>query len=108
LPHATIFKPQQPYKRCIAETFREFPQTTLVLIETLLAIESSSHGTTASALKNEFFTTKPFACDPSSLPKYPPSKEFDVKLRDDESRRKRIVGGRGHVSQMERRVSQEY
>lgn len=35
----------------------------------------------------QFFTTKPFACDPSSLPKYPPSKEFDAKLRDEEARR---------------------
>jgi cyclin-dependent kinase 12/13 len=35
----------------------------------------------------QFFTTKPYACDPSSLPKYPPSKEMDAKLRDEESRR---------------------
>lgn len=35
----------------------------------------------------QFFTTKPYACDPSSLPKYPPSKEMDAKLRDEEARR---------------------
>jgi hypothetical protein len=35
----------------------------------------------------QFFTTKPLPCDPSSLPKYPPSKEFDAKLRDEEARR---------------------
>lgn len=35
----------------------------------------------------QFFTTEPFACEPTSLPKYPPSKEMDVKLRDAESRR---------------------
>jgi len=35
----------------------------------------------------QFFTTEPYACEPSSLPKYPPSKELDVKLRDEESRR---------------------
>lgn len=35
----------------------------------------------------QFFTTKPFACDPSSLPKYPPSKEIDAKLREEEARR---------------------
>jgi hypothetical protein len=35
----------------------------------------------------QYFKTKPYACDPSSLPKYPPSKEFDVKRRDDDSRR---------------------
>lgn len=35
----------------------------------------------------QFFTTKPLPCDPSCLPKYPPSKEFDAKLRDEEARR---------------------
>ena len=35
----------------------------------------------------QFFTTKPYACEPSSLPKYPPSKEMDAKLRDEEARR---------------------
>jgi hypothetical protein len=35
----------------------------------------------------QFFTTEPFACEPSSLPKYPPSKEIDVKRRDEEARR---------------------
>ena len=35
----------------------------------------------------QFFTTKPLPCDPSSLPKYPPSKEIDAKLRDEEERR---------------------
>lgn len=35
----------------------------------------------------QFFTTKPYACEPSSLPKYPPSKEIDVKLREAAARR---------------------
>jgi len=34
----------------------------------------------------QFFTTEPFACEPSSLPKYPPSKEIDAKRRDEEAR----------------------
>jgi hypothetical protein len=38
-------------------------------------------------LSMQFFTTEPFACEPSSLPKYPPSKEIDVKRRDEEARR---------------------
>ncbi|KAK4398284.1 putative serine/threonine-protein kinase [Sesamum angolense] len=36
---------------------------------------------------NMFLRTKPLACDPSSLPKYPPSKEIDAKLREEEARR---------------------
>ena len=35
----------------------------------------------------QFFVTEPYACEPSSLPKYPPSKEMDAKRRDDEARR---------------------
>ncbi|KAL2244119.1 UNVERIFIED_CONTAM: putative serine/threonine-protein kinase [Sesamum indicum] len=91
LPHATIFKPQQAYKRCIAETFKDFPPSSLPLIETLLAIDPADRQTATAALRSEFFTTKPYACDPSSLPKYPPSKEMDAKRRDEEARRLRAT-----------------
>ena len=53
LPHATIFKPKQPYKRCIAETFRDFPPSSLSSLETLLAIEPADRGTAAGALESE-------------------------------------------------------
>ncbi|KAG0612009.1 hypothetical protein M758_7G183400 [Ceratodon purpureus] len=102
LPHATIFKPQQPYKRCINETFKEFPASSLALLDTLLAIEPADRGSAAQALASEFFTSKPFACDPSSLPQYPPSKEFDAKIRDDEARRQRAQGARTRNSEMKR------
>ncbi|XP_076952475.1 putative serine/threonine-protein kinase At1g54610 [Bidens hawaiensis] len=92
LPHATIFKPQQSYKRCIAETFKNFPPSSLPLIDTLLAIDPADRLTATDALSSEFFTTKPYACDPSSLPKYPPTKEMDAKLRDEEARRMRATG----------------
>ncbi|KAL6571568.1 hypothetical protein OROHE_003211 [Orobanche hederae] len=92
LPHATIFKPQQSYKRCIKETFRDFPPSSLPLIDTLLAIDPSERLTATAALNSEFFTTKPYPCDPSSLPKYPPSKEMDAKRRDEEARRVRAAG----------------
>lgn len=94
LPNATLFKPQQPYKRCLAETFKDFPPSSLPLIESLLSIDSDGRGTASAALNSEFFTTEPFACEPSSLPKYPPSKEMDVKLRDAESRRQRGLSGK--------------
>ncbi|KAM7482072.1 hypothetical protein LguiB_006655 [Lonicera macranthoides] len=100
LPHATIFKPQNPYKRCVTETFKDFPHSTLALLDVLLAIEPEGRGSASSALKSEFFITKPLPCDPASLPKYPPSKEFDAKLRDEEARRQRAASGkgRGHES----------
>jgi hypothetical protein len=34
----------------------------------------------------QFFKTKPYACQPSSLPKYAPNKEMDAKLREDSLR----------------------
>ncbi|XP_022852436.1 probable serine/threonine-protein kinase At1g54610 [Olea europaea var. sylvestris] len=37
----------------------------------------------------------PYSCDPSSLPKYPPSKEIDAKRRDEEARRLRVAGKAG-------------
>ncbi|XP_050128949.1 probable serine/threonine-protein kinase At1g09600 [Malus sylvestris] len=98
LPHATIFKPTHPYKRCVAETFKDFPQSTLALLEVLLDVEPEGRGTASSALQSEFFTSLPLPCDPSSLPKYPPSKEFDAKLRDEEARRRKAAGGKGGSS----------
>ncbi|KAJ7523924.1 hypothetical protein O6H91_18G068500 [Diphasiastrum complanatum] len=103
LPHATIFKPQQPYKRCILDTFKDFPASSLALLDMLLAIEPADRGTASAALKSEFFTTNPYACDPASLPQYPPSKELDAKLRDEEARRQRAAGGRGINAEASRR-----
>lgn len=91
LPNATLFKPREPYKRCIRETFKDFPSSSLPLIDSLLAIDPADRKTATDALKSEFFTTEPFACDPSSLPQYPPTKEMDAKRRDDEARRQRAA-----------------
>lgn len=53
LPHATSFKPQQPYKRRIADTFKELPSSSLALIDRLLSIEPEKRGSAASALSSE-------------------------------------------------------
>lgn len=103
-PNATGFKPQQPYKRCIAETFKDFPRSSLPLIETLLAIDPDERGTATAALNSEFFTTKPYPCEPSSLPKYPPSKEMDVKLRDEAARRQSGSHGKAPAGDGTRKV----
>ncbi|KAF7806223.1 Protein IMPAIRED IN BABA-INDUCED STERILITY 1 [Senna tora] len=91
LPHATLFKPQHTYNSCLQETFKDLPLTSVNLLQTLLSIESYKRGTASSALSSEYFKTKPYACDPSSLPIYPPSKEIDAKHRE-ESRRNKIGG----------------
>lgn len=105
LPNATLFKPQQPYKRCIAETCKDFPQTSIPLIETLLSIDPDERGTATAALNSEFFTTEPHACEPSSLPKYPPTKEMDVKLRDEAARRQKGLGSKANAVDGARRVN---
>ncbi|KAL1563714.1 putative serine/threonine-protein kinaseisoform X2 [Salvia divinorum] len=106
LPHATIFKPQQPYKRRVVETFKDFPAPALALMEILLSIDPADRGSASSALKSEFFTTRPHPCDPSSLPKYPPSKEFDAKVREEEARRV-AAGSKGQRYDIERRGLRE-
>ncbi|KAG2408152.1 serine/threonine-protein kinase [Vigna angularis] len=54
-----------------------------------------------------FFSTKPLPCDPSSLPKYPPSKEFDAKVRDEEARRQGGAGVKGQRHDLERKGTRE-
>ncbi|KAJ6931953.1 serine/threonine-protein kinase [Populus alba x Populus x berolinensis] len=107
LPHATIFKPQHPYKRCVAETFKDFPSSALALLDVLLTVEPEARGTALSALDSEFFTTKPLPCDPSALPEHPPTKEFDFKFRDEDARRRRAAGGKGRGYESTRRGSKE-
>ncbi|CAA7043243.1 unnamed protein product [Microthlaspi erraticum] len=94
LPHAMLFKPQQNYESCLRETLKDLSETEINLIETLLSIDPHKRGTASSALASQYFTTKPFACDPSSLPVYPPSKEIDTKHREDASRKKISGNGR--------------
>ncbi|KAJ6693478.1 hypothetical protein OIU85_004265 [Salix viminalis] len=94
LPRSSVIKTQRPYRRCVNETFKDFPAPAVGLMENLLSMDPAHRGTAAFALTSEFFTTKPFACDPSSLPKYPPSKEIDAKLRDEEARRQEVAARR--------------
>ncbi|PRQ49869.1 putative protein-serine/threonine kinase CMGC-CDK-CRK7-CDK9 family [Rosa chinensis] len=100
LRHSTVIRPPQPYRRCVAETFKDLPPVALQLMESLLSVDPADRGTAAIALSSEYFTTKPLACEPSSLPKYPPSKEIDAKLREEEARRQGASGGRAQKSDL--------
>ncbi|XP_019451207.1 PREDICTED: probable serine/threonine-protein kinase At1g54610 isoform X1 [Lupinus angustifolius] len=88
LPHATMFKPQTTYESSLRERCADFPETAVSLLETFLSIDPYKRGTASSALMSEYFNTMPYACSPSNLPKYPPSKEMDAKNRGDASRKK--------------------
>ncbi|KAJ8421740.1 hypothetical protein Cgig2_032777 [Carnegiea gigantea] len=87
LPHATVFKPQAPYEKTLQERCRSLPEPMVSLLDALLSIEPQKRGTAESALKSLYFTTMPYACDPSSLPKWPPNKEIDAKAREEVRRR---------------------
>lgn len=52
LPQATSFRPQRPYRRRVAEAFKHFPSSALVLAEVLLSIDPELRGTASSALKS--------------------------------------------------------
>uniref|UniRef100_A0A0E0DKE6 [RNA-polymerase]-subunit kinase n=1 Tax=Oryza meridionalis TaxID=40149 RepID=A0A0E0DKE6_9ORYZ len=98
LSRATVFKPQHLYHRCVNNVYKGFSSSALELLDQLLAVDPASRGTAASALESE-----PHACDPSSLPKYPPSKEYDAKLPDEEARRKRMIALKGQNNETRRR-----
>uniref|UniRef100_A0A0E0C2J9 [RNA-polymerase]-subunit kinase n=1 Tax=Oryza meridionalis TaxID=40149 RepID=A0A0E0C2J9_9ORYZ len=90
------FRPQQPYESRLRETFGGMMgDDAFALLSKLLSVEPSARGTATEALASEYFRTEPYACEPSSLPKYAPNKEMDAKLRED-SRRRVNVGGRNH------------
>ncbi|CAA7035168.1 unnamed protein product [Microthlaspi erraticum] len=88
LPSSAGFKTAIPYRRKLSEMFKDFPASVLSLLETLLSIDPDQRSSADSALESEYFKTKPFACDPSYLPKYPPSKEIDAKMRDEAKRQR--------------------
>lgn len=88
-PHASF----RTYERCIAEKFKDVAPSALSLLETLLSIDPDMRGTATDALNSEFFRTEPYACEPSSLPRYPPCKEIDVKLKYEKHKRKLRANG---------------
>lgn len=94
LPHTTLFRPQHNYENCLGEYFRNLSSSALSLLSTFLSVEPYKRGSASTALASEYFRTKPQACEPSSLPRYPPTKEIDVKRH--ESHRKK-VGSKRHL-----------
>ncbi|KAL7611080.1 hypothetical protein Lser_V15G12980 [Lactuca serriola] len=87
-PLAAMFKPQFTYESSLRERCKELPRTVVDLIDQLLCVEPEKRVTANSALQVEYFYTKPYACDPASMPKYPPNKEMDAKSRETTQRRK--------------------
>ncbi|XP_076946482.1 uncharacterized protein LOC143618008 [Bidens hawaiensis] len=77
-----MFKSQCCYESSLRQRFEELPKTVADLINVLLSVEPENRLTARSALQAEYFYTKPYQCDPSSMPTYPPNKEIDAKFRE--------------------------
>ncbi|KAL8231492.1 hypothetical protein R6Q57_001270 [Mikania cordata] len=88
LPLATMFKPHHAYQSSLRETCKQLTEDAVDLIQMLLSVEPCKRGTATSALNSEYFHTKPYACDPASLPKYPPNKEIHPKVHEEVLRKK--------------------
>jgi len=81
LPWYHMFKPQKIYKRCLRETFKNFPPDALDLVDDMLTLDPSKRITAAKALDSDFFWKEPIPCAPVELPKFPSSHEFQAKKR---------------------------
>ena len=58
-----------------------FPPEALDLVDRLLTMDPNKRISASEALDSDYFWTEPFPPEPSSLPKYPPSHEFQAKKR---------------------------
>ncbi|XP_065848009.1 probable serine/threonine-protein kinase At1g54610 [Euphorbia lathyris] len=65
---STTFRPPKQYKPSLFEAFGEFPESSLGLLTTLLALDPAYRGSASSALQSEFFYISPLPCDLSGLP----------------------------------------
>ncbi|KAI7756501.1 hypothetical protein M8C21_014490 [Ambrosia artemisiifolia] len=96
LPLAALFRSQSCYENNIRERCKELPTTVVDLIYTLLSVEPEKRPTARSALHDAYFYAKPYACDPASLPTYPPNKEINAKFR--EAAQRKTDGGKSRPS----------
>lgn len=53
LQKTTLYKPKEPYQRCVRSKFKDFPSSALPLIDTLLAIDPEERGSATAALLSE-------------------------------------------------------
>ncbi|PWA55622.1 hypothetical protein CTI12_AA426370 [Artemisia annua] len=56
LPLETLYKPQLQFQRCIADTFKDFPPSSLPLLDILLSFDPINRQSAASALESKFLS----------------------------------------------------
>ncbi|KAG6768339.1 hypothetical protein POTOM_027249 [Populus tomentosa] len=120
----TSFRPPQPYKPSFQEAFKDFPESSLVLLNTLLALNPAYRGTAASALSKvtyykkfypqQFFSSSPMACELSGLPVIYKEEEEPSQIDDRKKRRnpkkhssRARQGGQGRRNSFSQRATEE-
>ncbi|KAL9378018.1 hypothetical protein Peur_029353 [Populus x canadensis] len=110
----TSFRPPQHYKPSFQEAFKDFPESSLVLLTTLLALNPAYRGTAASALQSHFFSSSPMACELSGLPVIYKEEDEPNQIDDRKKRRnpkkhssRARQGGQGRKSSFSQRAKEE-
>ncbi|KAD5960288.1 hypothetical protein E3N88_11760 [Mikania micrantha] len=57
-PLETIYKPQLQFRRCLTETFKDFPPASLSLLDVLLSVDPAKRQNAASALKSKIMMAR--------------------------------------------------
>ncbi|KAJ4831468.1 hypothetical protein Tsubulata_015219 [Turnera subulata] len=100
---STTFRPPQTYKSRLFQAFSEFPESSLGLLTTLLALEPGNRGSASSALQDEYFQISPLACELSGLPIIPQEEE-ELPQPDELRKRRKSRGKRRSLTYRERRT----
>ncbi|KAK9069071.1 hypothetical protein SSX86_013187 [Deinandra increscens subsp. villosa] len=58
LPLETVYKPKLRFTRCLIETFKDFPPSSLSLLDVLLSVDPTKRKNVASSLKSKFLSEK--------------------------------------------------
>jgi len=87
LPMAKAFKQKEKYPRRVREVFSRFSPSAKELVERFLTLDPAKRITAVEALDSDWFWENPLACDPSDLPRYEPSHEFQTKKRRQEAKK---------------------
>ncbi|KAI5582275.1 hypothetical protein BDE02_07G074600 [Populus trichocarpa] len=110
----TSFRPPQHYKPSFQEAFKDFPESSLVLLTTLLALNPAYRGTAASALQSHFFSSSPMACELSGLPVIYKEEDEPNQIDDRKKRRnpkkhssRARQGGQGRKNSFSQRAKEE-
>ncbi|KAJ7523784.1 hypothetical protein O6H91_18G062600 [Diphasiastrum complanatum] len=86
LPWYHKYKPDRFMRRRVREVFKHFDRHALDLVERMLTMDPTKRIAAKDALDAEYFWADPLPCQPSSLPKYESSHEYQTKKKRQQQR----------------------